>query len=275
LKRRRRAAPSVGARRPDGKVDYDQVAPTYDQRFARYAGASEGVGAALVDVARQVSAQRALDVGCGTGHWARVLGSSACAVFGLDLSLGMLRRARSAGVADLVRGDAAALPFPPRTFDLVFCVNVLHHFADGALFVRNARALLRPGGALAVVGMNPHGGRDRWFLYDHFPGTRETDLERYPSSGAIVSWMIDAGLDAVRCGVVERLRSSRSGREILGDPMLERNATSQLILLTDEAYSAGIARIRAAVAEAEAAGEEVVFSADISLHMVTGLLHEP
>jgi hypothetical protein len=123
--------------------------------------------------------------------------------------------------------------------------------------------------------MNPHGGRDRWFLYDHFPGTRETDLERYPSSGAIVSWMIDAGLDAVRCGVVERLRSSRTGREILGDPMLEKNATSQLILMTDEAYSAGIARIRAAVAEAEAAGEEVVFSADISLHMVTGLLHEP
>jgi SAM-dependent methyltransferase len=255
-------------------VDYDRIASTYDQRFAYYAGSGDGVGAALVNLAREVGADHALDAGCGTGHWARVLGSVGCAVFGLDLSVGMLRRARSAGVADLIRGDAAALPFSPAMFGLVFSVNTLHHFPDAALFVRQARSLLRPGGALAVAGMNPRGRRDRWSLYEYFPGTYETDLERYPSSGAIVDWMIDAGFDVVRWEVVERLRGSRAGRDILDEPMLQKNATSQLTLLTDEAYAAGIARIRAAVAAAEAVGEALVFSLDISLQMVTGFVNE-
>jgi SAM-dependent methyltransferase len=259
-------------RRPEKNVDYDQVAPTYDERFAHYAGAREGVGAALTAVIREVRAERAVDVGCGTGHWLRVVSSLGCAVYGFDLSLGMLRRARSAGAANLIRGNAADLPFGPATFDLVFCVNALHHFADAALFIRNARELLRRGGALAVVGMNPRGGRDRWYLYDYFPGTRERDLERYPSSGAIADWMIDAGFSAVRWQVVEKLCDSRAGKEILDEPMLQKNATSQLTLLTDEEYSAGIARIRAAVAKAEAVDEKIVFSADISLHMVVGRL---
>jgi ubiquinone/menaquinone biosynthesis C-methylase UbiE len=261
-------------RGPERNVDYDQVAPTYDERFAYYAGAREGVGAALVSLIREVGAERALDVGCGTGHWLRILGSLGCAVHGLDLSLGMLRRARAAGVANLIRGNAAALPFSRPMLDLVFCVNALHHFADAALFIREARSLLRPGGALAVVGMNPHEGRDRWYLYEYFAGTRELDLERYPSPGTITNWMIDAGFDAVRWHVVERLRDSRVGREILDEPMLQKNATSQLSLLTDEQHSAGIARIRAAVAKAEAIREEVVFSVDISLHMVAGFVEK-
>ncbi|MET0152606.1 MAG: methyltransferase domain-containing protein [Candidatus Binatia bacterium] len=257
-------------RGPERNVDYDQVAPTYDERFAYYAGAREGVGAALVNLIREVDAERALDV----GYWLRILGSLGCPVYGLDFSLGMLRRARAAGVANLIRGNAAALPFSGPMLDLTFCVNALHHFADAALFIREARSLLRPGGALAVVGMNPHEGRDRWYLYEYFAGTRELDLERYPSPGTITNWMIDAGFDAVRWHVVERLRDNRVGREILDEPMLQKNATSQLSLLTDEQYSAGIARIRAAVAKAEAIREEVVFSVDISLHMVAGFVEK-
>jgi hypothetical protein len=72
--------------------------------------------------------------------------------------------------------------------------------------------------------------------------------------------------------VVEKLCDSRAGREILDEPMLQKNATSQLTLLTDDEYSAGVSRIRAAIAKAEAAHEEIVFSADISLHMVAGRL---
>jgi ubiquinone/menaquinone biosynthesis C-methylase UbiE len=259
-------------RRPERRVDYDQVAPIYDERFTHYAGAQEGIGAALAELVREVRAERVLDVGCGTGHWLRAVSALGCAVHGLDLSLGMLRRARSAGAANLIRGSAADLPFRPETFDLVFCVNALHHFADPALFIRKARERLRPGGALAVVGMNPHGGRDRWYLYDYFPGTRERDLDRYPSSGTIADWMIDGGFGAVRWRVVEKLCDSRAGREILDEPMLQKNATSQLTLLTDDEYSAGISRVRAAIAKAEAAHEEIVFSADISLHMVAGRL---
>src|SRR6185369_4016868 len=159
---------------PERCVDYDQVAPTYDQRFAHYAATEKGIGATLIDLVRELRAERVLEVGCGTGHWMSMLAPLGCRVYGLDRSLGMLSRARPGGLRNLIQGSANALPFPGATFDFVFCVNALHHFADAALVIRNCRELLRPGGALAVIGMNPHGRRDRWYLYEYFPGTEET-----------------------------------------------------------------------------------------------------
>jgi ubiquinone/menaquinone biosynthesis C-methylase UbiE len=257
------------------RVDYDKVAPTYDQRFACYAEAPEGVAAALIELAGQLQAGRILEAGCGTGHWLRILNPLGCTVFGLDLSMGMLRLARSAGLPNLVRGTAETLPFPQATFDLVYCVNAIHHFTEAPRFIRQSRRLLRPGGALAIAGMDPHTRRDRWYLYDYFPGTQEMDLRRYPSTGEIVNWMIDAGFDLVRWQVVERLHETRTGREILEEPMLQKNATSQLTLLSAAQYAAGIARIQAAIAQAEAHAGEAVFPLDVSLHMVVGFLQGP
>jgi hypothetical protein len=154
----------------------------------------------------------------------------------------------------------------------VFCVSALHHFEDPRDFINGARMLLRSDGVLAVVGMNPHAGRDRWYLYDYFAGTRETDLRRYPSSGALTDWMTAAGFDVVTCHIAERLVDSRVGRDVFNDPMLQKNATSVLAVLRDEAYAAGRARIESAVASAEADGRDVVFPVDISLSMVTGYL---
>jgi ubiquinone/menaquinone biosynthesis C-methylase UbiE len=253
-------------------VDYDKVAPTYDKRFAHYTGVPEGVAAALVELAGEVQARQILEVGCGTGHWLRLLSPLGYTVYGLDRSMGMLGAAQTAGAPNLARGDAGALPFPPASFDLVICVNALHHFADASQFISEGRRLLRPGGALAIVGMHPHSGRDRWYLYDYFPGTKETDLQRYPSAGEIVNWMIEAGFDLVRWQTVERLHERRKGREILDEPMLHKNATSQLTLLSDVQYAAGITRIQAAIAQAEASGEAAVFEVDISLHMLVGYI---
>lgn len=256
------------------RVDYNQVAPVYDVRFAYYGGAQKGIGAALVDLAGQVHAQRVLEVGCGTGHWLRLLAPLSSQLYGLDLSLGMLGRARTTGAANLVQGSAEALPFPATIFDLVFCVSALHHFADPGAFIRAARRLLRPGGALAIIGLNPHSGRDNWYLYDCFPGTLQADLDRYPSPGEIMDWMIAAGFDVVRWQEAERLRDRRVGRDILAEPMLQKNATSQITLLTEEECSLGMARIRAAISNAEAIGKEAVFSVDVSLRMVAGFLEK-
>jgi ubiquinone/menaquinone biosynthesis C-methylase UbiE len=256
------------------RVDYDKVAPTYDRRFAYYAGAPKGVAAALIDLASEAPARQVLEVGCGTGHWLGLLSPLGYSVFGLDRSAGMLHRARAAGALNLARGDAGALPFPAASFDLVFCVNALHHFTEAAQFISESRRLIRPGGALAVIGMDPHKGQDRWYLYDYFPGTQETDLQRYPSMGEIGNWMTEAGFDLVRWRAVERLHEGRHGKEILEDPMLHKNATSQLTLLSDEQYAAGIAKIQAAIAQAEAGGEQAVFEVDISLHMVVGYIQK-
>ncbi|MEW6301304.1 MAG: methyltransferase domain-containing protein [Thermodesulfobacteriota bacterium] len=254
---------------PGKCVNYDEIAPTYDRRYR--AGGPAGVAAALLDVVRRVRAEQVLEVGCGTGHWLAAVRPAVRRAYGLDLSSAMLRKAREQTLGlFFVRGHANRLPFAAGAFDFVFCVHALHHFADPSAFVHDARWLLRSGGALAAIGMNPHSGRDRWSLYEYFPGTYEMDLRRYPSPGTVMDWMISAGFDTVEWRVAAHIVETQVGRAILEHPILQKNGTSQLALLTDEEYGVGIARLEADITTAEAAGKDLVFSADISLAMVTG-----
>jgi SAM-dependent methyltransferase len=250
-------------------VNYDQLAPTYDQRYT--VGRFEGIATALRSLAQDVSAARILEVGCGTGRWLAELLPVAREIYGIDLSPGMLQQARQRLESlTLICGHASYLPFPASVFDLIFCVNAFHHFPQPRDFISEARRLLRPGGALAIIGMDPHAGRDRWYLYDYFVGTDETDLRRFPSGGAVLDWMIAAGFARVDWRVVEHIRGQHVGRAVLEDPILQKHGTSQLALLTDEAYTTGMSRIRTALDEADATGKTLEFPVDLSLTMVAG-----
>ena len=248
-------------------VNYDEVSSVYDRRYetAYWPG---GIAAALLGLAQKTKARSILEVGCGTGHWLGVLQSVAPMVCGMDRSLGMLQKAREqAGNFHLIRGDVTNIPFRGEVFDLVFCVNAIHHFDDPSGFIRGARQLLRRGGTLSIAGMDPHARRDRWFIYDWFPGTLENDLRRYPSSEMLKGWMTAAGLKDIAVGLGERIELTLKGREVL---ILDKNFTSQLSLLTAEVYADAIAKIEAAISEAEASGKPLEFITDISLVTVTG-----
>jgi SAM-dependent methyltransferase len=251
------------------RVDYDQIAPTYDRRFVP--GQSSGEADALWALASGLSAGRALEVGCGTGHWLAELAPLVSQLYGLDFSAGMLRQAQNHPVRlALTRGTAELPPFQASCFDLVYCVNAIHHFPDPAGFVSEAYRLLMPGGALAVIGMGPPGRRNSWYVYDYFDGTYEADLERFPSYETMATWMISAGFEDVRLSEVRHISDPKPGRWVLDDPFLQKKSTSQLALLSDEAYAAGLRKIKAALARAEAAGETLVFHSELILGMVAG-----
>lgn len=162
------------------------------------------------------------------------------------------------------------MPFPVAAFNLVFCVNALHHFSDPKGFVGEAHRSLRPGGVLAVVGSDPHDGHDAWYVYDYFAGTLHTDLLRFPPSDDIKGWMMATGFADVERHWVERIVDSKLGRDVLNDPFLKKDACSQLALLSDEAYAAGLQGIEEALKEAEAAGETLVFPVDIHIGAIIG-----
>jgi SAM-dependent methyltransferase len=253
---------------PDA-VNYDRIAATYHQRYTL--NPLPGVAAALRALVQPYRAGRILEVGCGSGRWLAELGPLATRVCGLDLSPGMLRQARGhMAWPALACGDAGSLPFADTTFQFVSCVNALHHFAQPRWFIGEARRLLEPGGRLAVVGMDPHTGRDQWYVYEYFAGTREADLARFPASATLLAWMEEAGLADLECRPAEPILHHLVGSEVLGDYFLQQQSTSQLTLLTDQAYAAGLERIRAALAEAEASGRRLVFAVDLSLVLCTG-----
>jgi len=55
-------------------------------------------------------------------------------------------------------------------------------------------------------------------------------------------------------------------RTAIAQGRLDRHASSQLSMLTDEEYERGMARIRAALAAAEAHGEMLLLGADLRLY---------
>jgi 2-polyprenyl-3-methyl-5-hydroxy-6-metoxy-1,4-benzoquinol methylase len=78
-----------------------------------------------------------LDVGCGEGEDAMILAKLGARVTGLDVSPGAIalatERAALNGVSDRVRFVCAALnagDLPPRSFDVIWIDNVLHHVLD-------------------------------------------------------------------------------------------------------------------------------------------------
>jgi SAM-dependent methyltransferase len=250
------------------RVNYDEIAGTFDARYA--AGLYDGVLAALVDLISAKRPTSALEVGCGTGHWLSALRGNVEYLWGVDCSLEMLRRAAAkCSGAGLLRATAHALPLRHASADLVFCVNAIHHFERFEEFIAEAKRLLRPSGMLVVIGMDPHHGRDQWCVYDYFPETRAADLDRYPSSRQITDAMLRAGFSSVECRVASRFRQTRWGRAVLADPELQRNGCSQLALLSDAQYDAGIGRIESALRRAEGKAE-VAFKVDIAMMLECG-----
>ncbi len=250
------------------RVNYDQLASTYNRRYE--ANPMENVAHCLADLIDEMAATRVLEVGCGTGHWLDTLKEEAPQVFGLDFSMGMLRIATSQQLDRLAQGSALNLPYASGSLDLIFCVNAFHHFGDPERFVRESYRCLSPGGVLAVIGMDPHRRKENWYAYQYFDGVYEADIARFPTWGDILDWMALTDFGEVWWQAVEHINERLEGREVLTHPFLKKESTSQLALLSDEAYAAGLSRIKQAIHAAEAAREIILFRDELTIGLVAG-----
>ena len=250
-------------------VNYDLIAPTYDDRYRmnRLGGVENG----LLSCVQKVQAVRVLEAGCGTGRWLRSISSAVQEVYGLDLSPGMLAQAQK-GIPNhrFTVGRASDLPYADTSFDVVFCVNALHHFRDPQTFISVGWDVLNTNGCLAIIGQVPQDHRNQWYVYHYFEGTYETDLKRFHSWETVKGWMELVGFEDIHLCVVETIRNQKIGRDILQDHFLKKNAVSQLAILSDQAYQQGIERIEGAIKAAEEVGSRLVFQTEIILEMITG-----
>jgi SAM-dependent methyltransferase len=158
--------PDLRDERPASEHAFDAAAPYYDSWFDLPLG--QTVDALeknlLYGLASLHPGERALDVGTGTGHFALDLAGHGLEVVGVELSPAMLAVARgkalpllrpaAAGTVHLVRGDAAALPLAPDTFDLVLSVTALEFVADPRRSLAEMWRAVRPGGRLVVGVLN-------------------------------------------------------------------------------------------------------------------------
>ena len=100
-----------------------------------------------------------LDVCTGTGLVAtRIAGEIGCEVVGVDLSRGMVEKARRNVEAEglgssvrMIRGRAEELPFADGSFDAVVFTFLLRYVEDRPAVIRELSRVLRPGGQMVSL----------------------------------------------------------------------------------------------------------------------------
>lgn len=135
---------------------YDSVTDEFERFTDRL---TRPLAERMISLAQLAPFEKALDVGTGTGivalEAARHMRDGK--VIGIDLSEGMLRRARDKALraslanCEFRRMDAEALEIEDQSFDVVVSLFALLHFPSPLAALKEMFRILRPGGRLVVA----------------------------------------------------------------------------------------------------------------------------
>jgi SAM-dependent methyltransferase len=157
---------------------YDGWARTYDGEDNGCFPMRDDVLTPLLD---RLTPGRVLDAACGTGAVAQQLVVRGHDVVGVDISAGMLDRARRAVPgARFIAGDITDLPLPDADVDHVVCSLALAHLDDLRPFFAEAARVMRPGGHLVLLDTRGHfTGSSRYPLVKEAPDGRVGHIAGY------------------------------------------------------------------------------------------------
>lgn len=136
---------------------YDEFSHRYEQHRRPndphgYHALVDDLEVALVE--RFGSGRDVLECGCGTGLILERVARFARRAEGIDLSPGMLEKARARGLS-VAEGSVTHLPFEDGTFDVTCSFKVLAHVPDIAQALAEMARVTRPGGVVLAEFYNP------------------------------------------------------------------------------------------------------------------------
>ena len=134
------------------------------------------------------------DLGCGTGQLSETIAPFVKRVIAVDGSADMLdaakRRLADAANVELRQGELESLPLADGELDAAMLSLVLHYSPDPARALEEIARVIRPGGRLLVVDMQPHEREEYQQQMGHvWLGFSEKQISRF---------LAGAGFDDVR-----------------------------------------------------------------------------
>jgi ubiquinone/menaquinone biosynthesis C-methylase UbiE len=139
------------------KQHYDEVAEIYDNRYDQSRGREYYRHICRHVLACIPGGGRILDLGCGTGLFLTAYEQGGGSGVGLDISRGMLERARSrCSVCEVTVGNAEILPFTDESFDAVSSLLAFSYVRHPENLLEETYRVLRPGGSLAICTLGKH-----------------------------------------------------------------------------------------------------------------------
>lgn len=227
--------------RDGGTLNYNQLAAEY----GRHRRINPGVLEALLERIGSYDAPGVLEVGCGTGNYLEAIQTiSGIDVHGIDPSSEMLARLRERlPEAKTERASAEELPFPDKSLDFIYSVDVIHHVVNRPSYFSEACRVLKPGGAICTVTDSADDIRQRVPLSSHFPETIAHELRRYPAIELLRDEMTNAGFSAITTS------QTRVEYDLLDASPWRDKAFSSLHLITPEEHASGVARMEADLAK--------------------------
>jgi SAM-dependent methyltransferase len=104
---------------------------------------------------RWAAGQRVLDIACGSGFGLEMLRDAGACAMGMDYDATALAEVRERQpTARLACADAARLPLPDASIDIVVSFETIEHVPDASAMLAELRRVLKPGGRLVLSTPN-------------------------------------------------------------------------------------------------------------------------
>ena len=151
------ALPSPAEKRDFVERMFDGIAGHYDlMNRIMTLGIDRTWRRATIATLGPVSGALVADLGCGTGDLCHEARKAGARVVGVDLSRAMLElAAERLPSAAWLRADVASLPFADASVDAVVSGFALRNFSSVAAVLDECGRVLRPGGRVALLEVNP------------------------------------------------------------------------------------------------------------------------
>jgi len=231
--------------RGTGRITYDDTAAAAFQASRHLS--EDGLAAWRSAAERHLAprpGQRLLDLGSGTGSWARAFTTWFPGIEVLAVEPSAAMRARSVYLP-VVAGHAARVPVIDGVLDAVWMSTVIHHVPDLVAAAHELRRVVRPGAPVLIRSVFA-GRHDGISLVRYFPDVA-TVLDTYPGVERVEAAFAAAGFRTV---ALERVAQTTAASLPEAVRALRRDAHTPLKLISDEAYEAGLVRLREAAATA-------------------------